>query len=196
MKGNSLVMDIREILAQGLKDGVGGFFDSVIEQINEKSEQSIEEVFDECEKALEEIKKLLEIIGGTGKFEKFDDVDELYVWALLVASLVSGIKLEETNAESMQEFNDLFDRWIEARAFLESGVCKPGLIILEKKVGMPNMNVILDSFYEDISTLPYKKKGLFAIRITKKLIQPYSERVYIVCEMYGKLINIMREMLQ
>ena len=194
-------MGIREILSQGLKDGVEGFFDSIIEQVNEQSEQSVDEILDKCEEALEEIQELLETIGANGKFDKFDNVHELCGWTLIVASMVSGKGLDDAESEEIRKirdnsFNDLFNRWKQTRAFLESGVCRPALIILESKIGISNLDMILDSFYEDISVLPYSEKGIFAIRKTRKIIQPYSERVYVVCEIYGKLINVMRNTLK
>lgn len=193
-------MNIKDILAQGLIDGVGEFFDSIVEQINEQTEQSLDATLDMYEETLKEIQELLKTIGGDGKFDKFDDVGELCGWTLIVASVVSGKGLEETEFESLRQirdnsFDNLFDSWKQARVFLESEICSSPLTILENKLGMSDLDVILDSFFDDVLALSYIDKGIFAIRKTRKMIQLYSKRVYMACEIYGMLINVMRNVL-
>lgn len=195
-------MGFKEILAQGLIDGIGGFIDSIVNQIDEQSEYAVtKELLNMHEENLEKIKLLLETIGGDGKFEEFGDADELWSWAILISSIVSGIDLEDSEFEELREirdaaYADLITSWKQTKAFLKSDVCLYLLNKMENKENISNVGVAIDNLFNDIATLSYNKNGLFAKRKLKKMINFYSETAYMECNIYKIIIATVRNTLE
>ena len=201
-------MDIKDILVQGLKDGVGQFFDSVADQIQEQSKASLNMYYE----TLKEIEALLEKIGGHGKFDKnFKRADDICGFAYFTALIVSGQDIEGAEFQNALEglednslkdyFCDLYYRWEQTKVFVESGAFKSlvleieGLIPFLGSLFMTSLTEECDAYFESILTLIMldDSKGLFATRKMKKKISPYSEKMYSVCTTYSFIIQIKLE---
>lgn len=196
-------MDFKEILTQGLKDGVGGFFNSVVDQINEQAEQSKEEIFeilDMCTDCLAEIQQLLKTIGADGKFDKdMKGVNEIYSWALLIAAVVDGQEMKNQLWANIKDenFQNLCERWELTKTFFESVLWKK-LEIMTPSTSIFSFEGKLSeectAFYNNISNLSYVERGLFAVRKIKKKIEPFSKRLSGVCAYYTVEIVLIHEL--
>lgn len=198
MREIDLGMDIKDILAKGLKDGVGEFFNSVTDQIHEQNKETFKMYYE----TLQEIDTLLEPIIEKNKSIK--TVDDIYGIAYYVAMIVSEQDIESEEFLDIRKslennsledyFYDIRSRWTQTKAFLESDFFKSILRmnVLFNYLNEINITEECNSFFNNIITfiMSNDEKGLFAVKKTKKKITPYVKRICGMCVSYSLAINM------